>query len=163
VDPPPEPLPDQVFSGAAWELTVPHGWKSLDVSQAENPQVDAVFVNAEKLNLIVVMSEDFTGTMDEYVLSAIRGLKDSGGTFNSATQVELNGLKFILLESEKNNTTIWVWVTVHNECGFTLSCGGPSVENLHKDICTIVASSFKLRPPVLGSVLRPPVAVEANK
>ena len=139
----PPPPTDQVFSGTGWELTVPPGWEKINPPQ-ETKDLEVMLLNTEKHNLILLFKEPFTNTSAEYTLEALRGLKGAGATFVSAKQVELNGNKFVLIES-KNGVRMWVWVTVQNGSGFALSCGGPELEDWHKDDCSTVANSLKLK------------------
>jgi hypothetical protein len=140
----PPPPTDQVFSGTGWSLTVPPGWDKVE-PPAETKGLEVLLLNKDKHNLILVIREAFPGTSAEYTLEALRGLKGAGATLNSAKQVDINGNKFVLIDSNKDGVRMWMWVTVQNGSGLALSCGGPAIEDWHQAICSTVASSLKLQ------------------
>lgn len=140
--PPPPVSKDHVFTGDHWELTVPVGWEPRSNA---NPSVKVDVTNIDKVNLIIFIEEAYTGTYDQYVIMALRGLKSAEAKLISAKQVEVNGEKFVLLESEKSGVTLWLWLAVKNGNGFALSCGGLSKDNWNRDICTTVFNSLKLK------------------
>jgi hypothetical protein len=144
-DPPlPPPPTDKVVTGVGWELTVPAGWDKLEPPQP-TPGLEGLYLNKDKHNLFLLIKEPYAGKSDEYTLEALRGLKSAGAHLNSAKQVEVNGNKFVLVDSDKNGVRMWLWVTVRNGSGFALSCGGPATEDWHQGICATVASSLKLQ------------------
>lgn len=142
--PTPPPPADQVVTGAGYQVTIPAGWEKTTPPQ-ETPGLEALFLNKDKHSLILLIKEAFPGTSAEYTLEALRGLKGAGATLNSAKQVDINGNKFVLIDSSKDGVRMWMWVTVQNGSGFALSCGGPATEDWHQGICSTVASSLKLQ------------------
>jgi len=142
--PTPPPPADQVVTGTGYQVTIPAGWVKMDPPQ-ETKGLEALFLNKDKHSLIILIKEPFTGTSAEYTLEALRGLKGAGATLNSAKQVDINGNKFVLIDSNKDGVRMWMWVTVQNGSGLALSCGGPAAEDWHQGICTTVASSLKLQ------------------
>ena|SRR5574339_638507 len=141
--PPPPPV-DTVVTGAGYEVTIPNGWKALTPPE-ETPGLEFIYMNPDKHNMFLLIKESYPGTSAEYTLEALRGLKGSGAHLNSAKQVEVNGNKFVLIDSDKNGVRMWMWVTVSNGSGLALSCGGPADEDWHQGICSTVASSLKLK------------------
>lgn len=142
--PTPPPPTDQVVTGTGWEVTIPVGWNKMEPPQS-TPGLEMLYLNKDKHNLILLIKEPFTGTASEYTLEALRGLKGAGAVLASAKQVEVNGNKFVLIDSTKDGVRMWMWVTVQNGSGLALSCGGPATEDWHQAICSTVASSLKLK------------------
>jgi hypothetical protein len=134
------PKPDLTIKGDKWEFTVPsEGWKPMENS----PPHSNGYLNADKKNLILVINEPFTGSFDEYALGSIRAMRLSGVQIVSAKSVEVNGTKFVLVESSKDGIRVWAWVTTKDGRGFGFTCGGPEDVNQH-DLCFGVANTFKI-------------------
>ncbi len=123
------------------ELTLPSAeWVAL-----QNPPPHAqAFINATKKNGVVMVAEDYTGSFESYVLYALRGIKDAGGLIASAKQVEVNGQKFVLVESTRSGMKVWLWVGLVNAHGYGVSCGGPESDPTQKDLCNGIASTIKI-------------------
>lgn len=139
---PPTPVPTTVtvkLDNA--EFTLPDGgW-----TQVQNPPAHSTaYLNMGKKNIVILVSEDYPGTYEQYVLMALRGIKDAGATINSAKQVDVNGNKFVLVESSKNGITAWMWVTWKSNHGYGFSCGGPTSDASQKDLCSNVAGTLKI-------------------
>jgi hypothetical protein len=98
-------------------------------------------MSKDKKAIVVFVTEKTTATYDQFVLMALRGIKDAGANIASAKQIDLNGHKFVLVESSKNGIKVWLWVTLLNGTGYGLSCGGP---NDNHDLCFGVANTLKV-------------------
>lgn len=122
-------------------LTLPSAeWVAI-----QNPPPHAqAWLNLAKKNGVVVVSEDYAGSFESYVLYALRGVKDAGGLVASAKQVEINGTKFVLVESSKNGMRVWMWVGLVNSHGYGVSCGGPASDATQQDLCNGIASTIKI-------------------
>lgn len=140
--PPAPPSTDQVFSGKDWELTVPAGWEK---KPNDDVNVKVFVANQSKMNLVIFIEEAFPGTPEQYAIMALRGLRSAGARLVSAKQVEVNGEKLVLLESEKDGVRLWLWLAVKNGNGFALSCGGRSTDDWNRDICVTISNSLKLK------------------
>lgn len=139
---PPTPPASNKFSLSSLEFTLPSdGWKQAPLDASADT---LVLLNPEKKNLIVVVTEKYDGKYQDYVILALRGIRGAGATIVSAKQVEINGHKFVLVESNKSNVKVWMWVTLLNGQGYGLSCGGPSVDDSQKDLCAGVANTINL-------------------
>ncbi len=138
---PPKPVPGPVtIKEGKWEFTFPtDGWKRV-----ENPPPHSIaFINQEVKNITIMVDEEFTGTYDEYALNAIRGIRAAGATVASAKQVEINGTKFVLVDSSKDGMRVWLWVTLKGGRGNALSCGGGDTTSTH-DLCFGIANTLKI-------------------
>lgn len=131
------------YSGDGWKLTAPFGW-DMAVVEGEEVQPELVLISEEEHSLVLLNKDIFPATTQEYVLVALQGMQESGAKLNSTTQVELNGNKFVVLDSEKDGVRIWIWVGVKNGVGYNLSCGGPANEDHHEAICKEIASTLKI-------------------
>lgn len=139
---PPIPVPTTVtvkLDNA--EFTLPDGgW-----TQVQNPPAHSTaYLNMAKKNIVILVSEDYPGTYEQYVLMALRGIKDAGAQVASAKQVDVNGNKFVLVESSKNGVTAWMWVTWASNHGYGFSCGGPTSDATQKDLCSSIAGTLKI-------------------
>lgn len=140
----PEPLdlPDQKLHGVGWELTVPAGWETL---QDDEVKPEVYMGNVDEHNLILLTKEEYVGDTARYALDAIKAFREDGTTVSSSTQVELNGRKFVVLETINGEARMWFWLATQNGVGYALSCGGPADEDHHKELCNDVAKTFKIK------------------
>lgn len=132
----------QTLSGEGWELVVPEGYDTTILQDEEQP--DVLVVNEEEHSIVLLIKEPFVGSTPAYVINAVRGVAEAGATLNASKQVELNGNKYVLLDSNKEGSRVWTWLTVNNGFGYSLSCGGPETEDHHETLCSEVANSLKL-------------------
>lgn len=135
-----------VVSKDNWTMVLPgNSWDSLaeDCSDPQNPSYcqQSVFLQNGGDAVVVLLSEEFDGPFDTYVISAIRGIKDADANIDSTTSVELDGHNFVLIESSKEDVKVWTWASLIAGLGYGLSCGGPAET---KDLCFGVASSLKI-------------------
>lgn len=156
--PPPEPTPVPVevvdaappapttvkVTGPNWELTLPGpGWDS-NQSCAPDGTCTTVLVNEARKNVVLFVGKPYNGTSDQYVLTAIRAIKDAGANVASTKQIQLNGHNFVLIEANRSdNVKVWLWFTILSNHGYELSCGG--VDDGHQlELCSGVASTLKI-------------------
>jgi len=139
---PPTPVPTTtVIKQDNVEFTLPTDeWKKLE----SPPSHSVALINPVKKNIIVFVNEDFSGTYEQYVLVALRGVKDAGANVASAKQTEVNGHKFVLIESSKNGMRVWMWVTLLNNHGYGFSCGGPDGDTTQRDLCSNIMGTLKI-------------------
>ncbi len=139
---PPKPVVTTVtVKQDALEITLP----SADWVALQNPPPHAqAFINAAKKNGVVIVAEEYTGSFDSYVLYALRGIKDAGALIASAKQVEVNGQKFVLVESTRSGMRVWLWVGLAGGHGYGVSCGGPDADPTQRDLCSGIGSTIKI-------------------
>ena len=116
-------------------------WESVT---SNKPEVKSMASNKKEQNLVVMVKEKYAGEYDEYVLSNIRSLKDQGAFVVGATQSDLNGLKWVFVDSTKNDVRLLQWITVRNGFGYSLSCGGKGDPELQLQVCQQIANTLKL-------------------
>lgn len=133
---------NQTLSGDGWELVLPEGFDSVVLEDEEKPAV--LVVNKEEHSLVLLIKEPFTGSIPEYVVGAVRGIAEEKGILRGNKHGELNGNKYVLLDSAKDGTRVWMWLLVKNGFGYALSCGGPEAEDHHEALCAEVANTLKL-------------------
>lgn len=134
----------KTISRNGWSLTVPQEWEEMSV-EGEELQPELVVGNEDENNLILLVKDPFPGSTPEYVLAAVKGVKEDGVKITASKQAELNGKKFTSFEIIRGGAKIWFWVIVKDGFGYSLSCGGPASEDHHEAICLDVANSFKIQ------------------
>lgn len=126
-----------------WEISLPS-----DAWEAQKPDGDIKLVagNKELHNLIMFAKEEFPGSFEQYVRIMIKGLRQQSHLI-SAKPTQLNGMKFVLVETVRSSARVWIWVTVRNGFGYGLTCGGVEEdgEQLQHDTCFAVANTLKLK------------------
>jgi hypothetical protein len=142
---PPVPLPVLLTMKVArdmWEFTLPTtDWVELP----KGANTNLVLVNKEKHNLIVMVNEPFPGPGTDYAMLAIQGIRSAGATISSIKQMEINGHNFVLIESGKDNISLYTWVTTAAGQGYGFSCGGASVDGEQSEICSGIMKTFKIK------------------
>ena len=136
--------PVQVLAQENWSVSVQPGWEPME-SPLQDSHIRVFVGNKEKQNLVVFVKEPFAGTNAEYILEGIRGLKDGGYKIAGARQVDINGNKFVLVDSSQGNVRIWMWIVAKDGFGYALSCGGPTVDTSQEDMCTSVANTLTIK------------------
>lgn len=133
---------EQVFADENWSLSVPLSFDKLP-SPISDPEVK-VCVGKDKKILVIFLKEAFNGTSAEYVLSALRGIKDGGSKVNAAHQVDLNGNKFVVIDFMHDSIRTLMWTTAKNGFGYALYCGVQDNIN-QEDLCTKIANSLTIQ------------------
>lgn len=138
----PKPPQSEKITRDDWEFTLPSaGWV-----HAETPnQFSLVMVNKEKHNMLIMVNEIWAGSVQDYVLMAIKGIRTASASIIALKQISVDGKDFILLESAKENVRVFTLVTVVNGHGYGLSCGGPADEDNQHDLCMGIIKSFKVK------------------
>lgn len=136
---------DQVLSEQDWSLSVPQGWAKMS-APIDDANIKVFMGNQDKKNLVIFVKEAFLGSSAEYALEGLRGLKDGGNKISTARQVDLNGNKFVLLDSSRDNLRMWMWVTAKNGFGYAFSCGGPVDDTGDQEnTCTQIANTLTIK------------------
>jgi hypothetical protein len=135
---------DRVITGATWEATVPADWESK--TDGVDVQTQAVVYHPSDKELIMVLREKYDGVVEGYAIEALRGIKGAKADVVSAKSTSLNGINFTLIESKKDNVTVWAWVTVKDGFGYVFTCGGDASQlDLHRNSCNNIALTFKIK------------------
>lgn len=125
-----------------FKITVPNAnWVALPPT----PDQIVGYLNKDKQNLVVLVKEPFSGSYENYILEAIRSVKNDGGTVVSTKQVSISNQNFVLVEATQDMVSIWMWVTVVNEFGYSFSCGGPQSVSDEKDLCSSIADTLQIK------------------
>lgn len=132
----------ELVKGDTWQINLPLGLQRKPIPKAEI--VLSAFLHKDKV-LVFLLKEKFAGTFEQYTLHSLRGIKDTGSTIQSSAMVELNGTKFSLLQTIKDDVKIWNLVTTKNGFGYGLSCGGSASYDATHIICTSITSTFTLK------------------
>ncbi len=137
------PQSTKTVSGSGWSFDLPS--QDWSVQSSDLPDGAVVLVNDKLKNIVVCLREDFNGATQDYALLSLRGLKQSGATLVSTSQVNINGTTFTLIESVKNTVRAFVWVAVKNKSGYGFSCGGDDTANTQKALCTGISNTLKIQ------------------
>lgn len=136
------PVPtDTVVAKDNWEFTLPGvDWLPLQ-TDCDLDSCIVGMINKDRTSIVVFHSENFEGSFDEYVIEVARSIKAEEATIVLSATTQLGGNDFVLIESTRDDLTVWMWVTVIDNKGYGLSCGG-SGDN--KTLCLDVANTLKL-------------------
>lgn len=122
-----------------WQLTLPVGWTE---SITALPGV-VLLAHDQEHNLLVFLHKiPFTGTTQEFTALYVRDIHDQGAQLISASEMEINGIKYTLLEAAKPATKAWMWETAINKYGYSLLCAGAASDY---STCLTIAKSIVIR------------------
>lgn len=135
----------KTISGDGWEFSVRPNWETVMFSDLPaEQQPDVALISPEEHNLVILVTEPVTVPLSEYVVSIAQAAAYGGAVIKSTSQADLNGTTFMVLDTETNDSHLWAWITVKNNIGYTLSCGGPKNEN-HKELCDEIFKSLIIK------------------
>lgn len=135
--------PKAPFVGSTWSLVVPDGFTK---EESKNPSIEGMFINRDKKALITVVKEEWAGSSQDYAFLGTLALKHNGIATTDPVQLTLNGQIVTLIEGSADPEEIhaWVWMTVKDGYGYTLSCGGDGDPGQFRGLCTGLFTSFKI-------------------
>jgi hypothetical protein len=141
---PPTPLTQTVVF-ENMEVTMPFEWQLVPMDDAQTK----VYSSKDEKSMLILIKEPYVATYEEYAFSAIRGLRAQGSDVKEAKQVEIDGVKFVLVaadlkKADGSSLELWMWITVQNGYGYSLACGGSSSVG-NDEVCNTIASSFKIK------------------
>lgn len=125
-----------------WEFKLPNNtWNQI------NSDVDLHFVfsgydNVVGKLLVIFQKEEFAGTTQNYTLFSIRGMRESGATLVSSSQVIINGNNFIQIEFVHDSYRVFQLIMVKRDFGYSLSCGGLGSSETQKQVCDPIFNSL---------------------
>jgi hypothetical protein len=137
----PPPATTQLVKGDSFQFVIPADW-----SQQSNPldtNIKAMYSNNEKEALLMLASQPFLQSQDEFVLLAIRDLRDNGVDIGTSNPVVINGQSYVFMDTEKDNITAYMWLTVKDGIGYQFTCGSRSTEL--KELCTTFANTLEVK------------------
>ena len=140
----PKPIPPSTvkISRENWEITLPSsGWTEEEASDS----LKLILFNKDKHNLVIMVHQKIVGTPTDYVMSAIKGLRNSGAKSGSINQVEVDERECVLLQVSKENIGLWLLITVANDQGYGLSCGGSVDDDTQRHLCSGIIQSLKIK------------------
>jgi hypothetical protein len=129
-------------AGDTWEFYLPSqawGLEFIDGSP------DTVYYNPQDKNLVVFVKEPVDISSQEYVLFAIRALKESGLSLLESSLVQINGVTYNLLEAGQGSVRLFQWISVKNKVGYSISCGGPTTSFDQATICSGIANTLVVK------------------
>jgi len=140
---PPVPTTQLVESYHA-SVTVPLLFQDQHKDTTNDPNY-RLFANMNANELLSLDAEAFSSSYEEYVLEAIRFIKETGGTIQSANSVTLNGQKMTLIESSREGIVAYFWVTTKDGYGYTFTCGGEETSSTIEDTCAMLSTTFQIK------------------
>lgn len=137
------PLPTtQVISVHNATVTVPIAFEDQNFDNIPDYHLLANKTNKEMIEL---NAENFNSSYEEYVLEAIRALKNRNVIVHSAEPTMVNNQKFTLVESTSENVVAYFWITAKDGYGYTFTCGGLETSTTLKDMCVGLVNSLQIQ------------------
>jgi hypothetical protein len=126
---------------------VSKGWSIvLSVDWFKHDEILFVATNDSKNGLIMAFNESYYGTFFDYTNIAIEATKAANGKLLDVSETFIDGKRFKLISSMKDEVIVWAWVTVYNGSGYLFVCGGSKIEEkyLYSE-CFKIAESMQIR------------------
>ena len=114
-----EPPKEQEFKHKHFSVILPPNW--FIASSSPDPSIPLLAVNGEyKFAISVNEYSDYSGA----VLSAIRGIKESGAAVLETSKVTINGHEYTRIYSTKGSRSFYTWITTSGPYTYGVSCSG---------------------------------------
>ena len=114
---------DQLVISDNVSILIPKDWVRTD-SVTAVPELQWMYLNKGKKNVIMLIKEQSKNTLDVYTLESLRQVSEANAVLDSHTTVAVNGKAYSLLVSHTSADTIWLWLSVDGDYSYALSCGG---------------------------------------
>lgn len=133
------------ISGEWGSVTIPTAWTEIQINVEDGSMLFA-YTNNEKHNLFFMGQEEFSGSVDEYSLYALKALQDAGGKVTDISKEDINGKHYTRFLVEGNDVVMWLWATVSNGNGYALSCGG-ALDSVDEqwNMCSAVVDTLHIK------------------
>lgn len=135
-------IKDTVITGSSWEVILPIGWEERKTTVAN---VDFIAVQTTTKMLFMVTKESYINSLDQFTIESFRYLRGEGAQLEQTSSKNINDVKYIMAESVKDNIRMFVWLTVKNGFGYTISCGGPEGNSENMTACQNIILNFRLQ------------------
>jgi hypothetical protein len=136
-----EELVEQVISGSSWTIVLPIGWEREETTY---PNIELVAAEKTNKSLLVFSKEPYTKSSDQFAIESFRTLRGEGAQLEETSVAIINNERFITAESIKGNIRMLVWLTVKNNFGYTILCGGSQDNIISLSDCQKIISRFKI-------------------
>ena len=105
-----------------------------------------LYANMAGKELVSLDSQPYTHSYEEFVLEAIRFVKDQGAVVQSSEKTFIDNRDMVVIESSREGIVAWFWVFTNDGVGYTFTCGGPETSGkpLH-DLCFGLAQTITIK------------------
>lgn len=127
-----------------WQFSLPgSGWESLT---SPNDKVKSAFVNADRGVTLFFGKEPLTTqSSSDYIIEAMRTLKQAGATVRSAQQVVIGKNDFLLVTADINSCPLWTWIATKQGFGYVFACASIGMDAGSDLLCHQIADSLKIQ------------------
>lgn len=141
-----EPIKNLTVSGNGWNIVFTNGkdWSLKDYSESDASLDFEIIFKHEKYDAMVFITrEAYKGTLQAYVLEAVRGIKEGGLKLVGSFEYSNSNNKYLGLESTRDNVRAFTYFTNVLEQKYTLVCLATDVPN-QKEFCDSIVDSFSI-------------------
>jgi len=132
----------KIVTGSNWQFILPgSGWVLVDRS-VDNEGFKAIYQNSGTL-VIFSKSEAESVEYSHYVVEAMKAIQSVGSEIKSAKNLKINGQPFVRVEALAGLTTVWIWISLKDNVGYFLHCGGPDSPS-QTALCIEIADTIKI-------------------
>jgi len=138
----PANVPDTI-SQENWQFTLTGpGWAPMS---ANSPDIKVAMKNDDLEMLVFLVKEPTNATYAEYVLGTIRAIRSQHVNITSASQVVVNGNKFVLVTVKGGSQSLYAWITTKDGFGYAFTCGGTTNVDAGAAPCEAIASTLQIK------------------
>lgn len=131
---------DRYFIKNDYKILIPASCTENDLNK-ENLELAFTCPN----NVLFLLTKElYALSYDSFAIESIRQLRGEGVSILNTKSLVINETPFVMAESEKDNIRMFLYVTVKNGYGYSLSCGGKSISDDSILLCERVVTSFVL-------------------
>ena len=116
-------------------------WQDRELA---SPNVKVAKVNHDKACKLFLMKEPTEDPLSKHAVETIRGFTESNVKVDSIRILQINDNRFIAVMFIDGADTIWVWMSVKDNFGYTLVCGCDS-NAVASQVCPNIAESLEIK------------------
>jgi hypothetical protein len=136
--------PTTTVAEDTWELTLPGTWDKHSLVKSDAGS-QLIADNVPDENLLVFTQTQYKGTLDQFAIESIRNLRSQYNTLDYSSSVVINGMPFVYVKTiHADSLQLQTWLTVSNDFGYSLSCGGTASKNPTVD-CEKIVNSLQVK------------------
>ena len=129
------------IDGKNVKVVLSNAWEALAPTTGS---IDIAAMHNQSTALLVVSTQEFTGTYDEYVLHSLRVLRNKEISIDDFTSFKIDETNFLITDTTKDELHVWHFFGVNDKLGYTISCGGKN-NSMINDVCHQAVGQIKFK------------------
>jgi hypothetical protein len=138
------PKATKIVTGLNWRFVLPgSGWSTSNavLSDIQSPY-NIIYQNNETL-VSFIKNEASNDEYSYYIVETMKAVQSRGMEIKSAKNLRINDQPFVRLETVSGKITAWMWLSLKDNFGYWMTCGGPDSPS-QTALCIEIADTIKI-------------------